>query len=344
MKYITLDHTDLEVSNICLGTMTWGQQNTEAEGHEQMSFAYDQGINFFDTAEMYSIPPKQETYGSTERIIGSWFKKTGLRDKIILASKIAGKAGFTKHIRDQIYTKEAFVGAVEGSLKRLGTDYIDLYQLHWPERGTNYFGQRGYNHNQNDQWQDNFKEILHSLNGLIQQGKIRYIGLSNETPWGVMRYLKESSANNLPRMVTIQNPYSLINRSFETGLAEIAIRERIKLLAYSPLAFGVLSGKYLNGQPKNARLTLFPHYTRYGNPRVREATRKYVELAQNHGLSPSQMALSFVNTRPFVASNIIGATTVEQLKENIASISIKLSTEVTKEINAIHQLFPDPAP
>ncbi len=344
MKYNTIDYTDLKVSKICLGTMTWGQQNTEADGHQQMSYAFDQGINFFDTAEMYAIPPRKETYGSTEKIIGTWFKKTGLRDKIILASKIAGKAGFTGHIRDYTYTRQAFQEAVEGSLKRLGTDYIDLYQLHWPERRTNFFGQRGYSHDEEEKWQDNFNDILTSLGELVKQGKIRYIGLSNETPWGVMRYLNESSRNGHPRMVTIQNPYSLINRSFETGLAEMAIREKIKLLAYSPLAFGVLSGKYLNGSPENARLTLFPHYTRYDNPQVRKATGKYVALAERHGLSPTQMALAFVNTRPFVASNIIGATTMDQLKENIASMDVELDQAVEAEINEIHQLYPDPAP
>lgn len=325
--------------------MTWGQQNNEADGHQQMSYAFDKGINFFDTAEMYSIPPKQETYGSTEKIIGSWFRNTGMRDKVILATKIVGKAGFTKHIRSEIYTKQAFREAVEGSLTRLGTDYIDLYQLHWPERKTNFFGKRGFDHDSQEQWKDNFHDILTTLGQLIQEGKIRHAGLSNETPWGVMRYLNECKNHGLPRMVTIQNPYSLLNRSFETGLAEIAMREKIGLLAYSPLAFGVLSGKYLNGsQPGNARLTLFPHYTRYANPRVKEATKRYVELAGDNGLSPAQMALAFVNSRPFVQSNIIGATTLEQLKENIGSMELDLDPEVIEQINGIHELFPDPAP
>jgi aryl-alcohol dehydrogenase-like predicted oxidoreductase len=344
MNYTTIDHTDLKVSTICLGTMTWGQQNTEADGHEQMSYALDHGINFFDTAEMYSIPPKRETYGATEKIIGSWFRKTGTRDKVILASKIVGKAGFTEHIRSETYTRQAIIEAVEGSLQRLDTDRIDLYQLHWPERRTNYFGKRGYDHQPDDPWKYNFQGILRALEELIQSGKIRYIGVSNETPWGIMRYLTESKEHNLPRMVTIQNPYSMLNRSFETGLAEMAIREKIRLLAYSPLAFGVLSGKYLTGQPANARLTLFPHYTRYNNPQVREATKKYVDLAHKHGLSPTQMALAFVNTRPFVASNIIGATTMEQLKENIASIDIELSTDIIDDINDIHEIIPDPSP
>ncbi|GJM30384.1 MAG: oxidoreductase [Cyclobacteriaceae bacterium] len=345
MNYTTIEHTDLKVSKICLGTMTWGQQNNESDGHQQMSYATDHGVNFFDTAEMYSIPPKQETYGSTERIIGSWFKQTGMRDKVILATKIAGKAGFTKHIRDETYTRQAFRDAVEGSLSRLATDYIDLYQLHWPERKTNYFGSRGYNHSENEQWIDNIHEILVTLGDLIKEGKIRYIGVSNETPWGVMRYLNEFREHGLPRMVSIQNPYSLLNRSFETGLAEIAIREQIKLLAYSPLAFGVLSGKYLNGlQPEKARLTLFPHYTRYANPQVVEATERYVKLARHHNLSPAQMALAFVNSRPFVQSNIIGATTVDQLKENIESINLVLDPALIEAIDHIHELYPDPAP
>ena len=345
MDYTTIDHTDLKVSTLCLGTMTWGQQNTEVDGHQQMSYAVDQGINFFDTAEMYSIPPRKETYGSTEKIIGSWFKKTGLRDKVILASKIAGKADFSKHIRDKTYTRDSLTEAVNGSLSRLGTDYIDLYQLHWPERHTNFFGKRGYEHNIDNHWQDNIHLILDTLNDLIQSGKIRYVGLSNETPWGVMRYLNESEKNGFPKMATIQNPYSLLNRSFETGLAEMAIRENIKLLAYSPLAFGVLSGKYLNGQqPKNARLTLFPHYTRYNYPQVKEATRQYVNLAAEYDLSPAQMALAFVNSRSFVVSNIIGATSMEQLKENIASVGVTLPFEVIRNINQIHDSIPDPAP
>lgn len=344
MKYTTIDHTDLKVSTICLGTMTWGQQNTESDAHMQMSYAIDQGVNFFDTAEMYSIPPKPDTYGSTEKMIGSWFKNTGKRDKVVLASKIAGKAGFSEHIRKNVFTDAALIEAVEGSLKRLETDYIDLYQLHWPERQTNYFGQRGYQHNTNDIWEDNIHQILESLKNLIRSGKIRYVGLSNETPWGVMRYLDENKYNDLPRMVTIQNPYSLLNRSFETGLAEMAVREKIKLLAYSPLAFGVLSGKYINNQPKNTRLTLFPHYTRYNNTQAQEATKQYIELAAQSGVSPSQMALAFVNSRAFVVSNIIGATNMEQLKENISSIEVTLSSEIIEGINKIHEVIPDPSP
>ena len=343
MQYTNLDQTDLKVSKICLGTMTWGQQNTESDGHEQMSYAIDHGINFFDTAEMYSIPPKPETYGSTERIIGSWFKKTGSRDKVILATKIAGKAGFTGHIRNETYTTKAINEAIDASLQRLGTDYVDLYQLHWPERRTNYFGQRGYQHQDNDPWKDNIQQVLETLHGLVKSGKVRYIGLSNETPWGVMRFLNESNTHELPRMATIQNPYSLLNRSFETGLAEMSIREGIRLLAYSPLAFGVLTGKYLNGSPEYARLTLFPHYDRYNNPNVRSATQKYVDLAESHGITPTQLALSFVTSRPFVASNIIGATTLDQLKENISSIDVTLNAEAIDRINQIHESIPDPS-
>lgn len=345
MRYNKLPHTNIEVSKICLGTMTWGEQNTEAEGHEQMSYALDQGVNFFDTAELYSVPAKPETQGSTETIIGTWFKKTGNRDKIILATKIAGPAEFTQHIRTGGFKKEELEDAVNKSLQRLQTDYIDLYQLHWPERNTNYFGQRGYNHNSDEQWEDNIGEVLQSLEALIKSGKIRQIGLSNEVPWGTMRFIEESKYNNLPRMITIQNPYSLLNRTFETGNAEVSIREGVGLLPYSPLAFGVLSGKYLGGKkPKNARVTLFPAFSRYMGVNSTQATEKYQEIAQKHGLSLAQMALAFVNDRPFVTSNIIGATTMEQLKENIGSIDVQLSDAILEEINAVHETIPNPAP
>jgi aryl-alcohol dehydrogenase-like predicted oxidoreductase len=345
MRYTKLPHTDIEVSKICLGTMTWGEQNTEAEGHEQMSYALEQGVNFFDTAELYSVPAKKETQGSTETIIGTWFKKTGNRDKIVLATKIAGPAEFTQHIRTGGFKKEELQDAVNKSLKRLQTDYIDLYQLHWPERNTNFFGQRGYVHQSEEQWEDNIGQVLRSLEELIKAGKIRQIGLSNEVPWGTMRFLEESKYNKLPRMITIQNPYSLLNRLFETGTAEIAIREDIGLLPYSPLAFGVLSGKYLGGKkPKNARVTLFPKFSRYMGDNATRATEKYLEIAQKHGLSLAQMALAFVNDRPFVTSNIIGATTMEQLKENIDSINITLNDAVLEEITAVHDEIPNPAP
>ena len=346
MIYTTLPHTDIEVSKICLGTMTWGKQNTEAEGFEQMDYAVDQGINFFDTAELYPIPAHPDRYAHTEIIIGNWFKKTGKRKDIILASKIAGRGDFTKFIRSTGFSRESIIEAVEGSLKRLQTDYIDLYQLHWPERNTNYFGQRAYNPNLKDFWKDNIHQVLETLRDLIKEGKIRHVGLSNESPWGTMRFLEESKVHkSLPRMITIQNPYSLLNRLFEVGLSEISMREQIGLLAYSPLGFGVLSGKYLGGKkPEKARLTLFSAYNRYSGELAMKATQQYHELARNNGLSLAQMALAFVNSRPFLTSNIIGATTMEQLKENISSIDLELSEEVLKGIEEIHKGIPDPAP
>ena len=346
MKYTRLPNTSIRISKICLGTMTWGRQNSEEEGHQQMDYAFEQGVNFFDTAELYPVPAKKELYAVTEEIIGSWFKKTGNRDKIVFASKIAGPADFTKHIRTTGFSKDSLITAVEGSLKRLQTDYIDLYQLHWPERNTNYFGQRGFNVDAPDFWQDNIHQVLETLRDLVKQGKIRHVGLSNESPWGTMRFLEESKVHqDLPRMLTIQNPYSLLNRLFEVGLSEIAIREKIGLLPYSPLGFGVLSGKYLGGKkPRKARVTLFPNYNRYSNERSVEATQRYFDLAEANGLSLTQMALAFVNTRAFVTSNIIGATSMEQLKENIDSINVELSDAVLDGIEAIHSDIPNPAP
>jgi aryl-alcohol dehydrogenase-like predicted oxidoreductase len=326
--------------------MTWGRQNSEEQGHEQMDYALDQGVNFFDTAELYPVPAKKELYAVTEEIIGNWFKKTGNRDKVVLGSKIAGTGDYTKHIRTTGFSKDSIISAVEGSLKRLQTDYIDLYQLHWPERNTNFFGQRGFNADSPDFWQDNIHQILETLRDLVKEGKIRQVGLSNENPWGVMRFLEEGKVHeDLPRMVTIQNAYSLLNRLFEVGLSEISIREKIGLLPYSPLGFGVLSGKYLEGKkPRKGRVTLFPNYNRYSNDNSVEATQKYFDLAMEHGLSLTQMSLAFVNTRAFVTSNIIGATTMEQLKENIDSINVDLSDEVLKGIEAIHAEIPNPAP
>ncbi|MEX0273743.1 MAG: aldo/keto reductase [Flavobacteriaceae bacterium] len=346
MIYGTLPHTSIKVSKICLGTMTWGKQNTEAEGHEQMNYALERGVNFFDTAELYPVPADSSTYADTERIIGSWFKNTGHRDKVILATKIAGKAPFTKHIRTSGFTPEAITEALEGSLKRLHTDYVDLYQLHWPDRNTNYFGKRGYEVDLEDQWKDNVRQILETLGNLIREGKIRHVGLSNETPWGLMRFLGEHETNpNLPRMITVQNPYSLLNRLFEVGNAEISHREGIGLLAYSPLGFGVLSGKYLGGTvPPKARVTLFPNFNRYSNTHAVRATEKYHKLALENGLSPTQMALAYVNSRPFVTSNIIGATTMAQLRKNIDSVNVHLSENVLKGIEAIHDEIPNPAP
>jgi len=346
MKYTHLPHTDIEVSKICLGTMTWGNQNTEAEGHEQMDYASSKGVNFFDTAELYPIPAHPDRKSVTEKIIGTWFKKNKNRDKIILASKIVGKAPFTKFIRTEGFARGAIIEAVEGSLQRLQTDYIDLYQLHWPERNTNYFGKRNYQHSADDHWQDNFHQVLETLRDLIREGKIRQVGISNENPWGIMRYLEESKVHaGLPRMITVQNPYNLLNRQFEVGSSEIAMREDIKLLAYSPLGFGALSGKYLGDRlPENSRLALFPNYNRYIKGNSVAATQKYYELAQANDLSLTQMALAYVNTRPFLTSNIIGATSMKQLEENIASIDVELNEEVLKGIEAIHNEIPNPAP
>lgn len=346
MKYTCLPNTDIEVSRICLGTMTWGRQNSEAEGHEQIDFALSNGVNFLDTAELYPIPASKERYADTEKIIGNWFQKNGNRDKVVLASKIVGRSEGTKFIRDTGINGETIRTAITGSLKRLRTDYIDLYQLHWPDRPTNFFGKRGYAYPAHDHWEDNFHEILETLGQLVQEGKIRHVGISNETPWGVMRYLEEHRENpHLPRIITIQNPYSLLNRTFEIGLAEIAHRENLGLLSYSPMGFGVLSGKYLNGSmPEDARIALFPNYNRYSGKMAVTATLKYVELARANNLSPAQMALAFVNSRPFVTSNIIGATDLRQLKENIDSMGVVLDPKLIKGIEAIHQEIPDPAP
>lgn len=345
MNYTTLPNTDIKVSKICLGTMTWGNQNTQEEGFAQMDLALDKGVNFFDCAELYPVPATAETYAETERIIGKWFTKTGQRDKVVLATKIAGPGDYTAHIRTNGFSKDALNDAVNHSLKRLQTDYIDLYQLHWPERQTNTFGVRDYKHNAEDQWEDNFNAVLHSLDELIKAGKIRQIGISNEKAWGTMRYLEESRVHNLPRMITVQNAYSLLNRVFEGDMAEIALRENIGLLAYSPMAFGVLSGKYIKGTAAdNARLKLFPRFARYGGEQATEATKHYLKIAEDHNLSLAQMALAFVTERPFVTSNIIGATSVAQLEENINSIDISLSEEILKAINAVHAKIPNPAP
>jgi aryl-alcohol dehydrogenase-like predicted oxidoreductase len=345
MKYTTLPNTDIKVSNICLGTMTFGQQNTEAEGHAQMDYALEKGVNFFDTAEMYSIPGKQETYGSTERIIGSWFKKTGKREEVVLASKIAGPNPGFGYMREKLdFSPASIQYALDHSLQRLQTDYLDLYQLHWPERKTNFFGQRGYKE-QDDAWEDNIHAVLEALDRFVKEGKIKHIGVSNENPWGMMRFLEENKYNNLPRIKTIQNPYSLLNRLFENASAEVCLRENVGLLAYSPMAFGVLSGKFLTGeQHPNARLNLFPQYSRYSSAKSTEATKLYQEVAHKHGLTLSQLALAFVTQQPFVTSTIIGATTIEQLKENIDTIKITLSKDILKEIDAIHAIIPDPAP
>jgi aryl-alcohol dehydrogenase-like predicted oxidoreductase len=345
MKYTTLPNTDIKVSKICLGTMTWGNQNTQDEGFAQMNLALDKGVNFFDVAELYPVPAVAETYAETERIIGHWFSKTGHRDRVVLATKIAGPGDYTAHIRTNGFSKEALNDAVDHSLKRLQTDYIDLYQLHWPERATNTFGVRDYKHNANDNWDDNFNEVLHSLDEIVKSGKVRQIGISNEKAWGTMRYLEESRAHNLPRTITIQNAYSLLNRVFEGDMAEVALREQIGLLAYSPMAFGVLSGKYIKGTAAdNARLKLFPRFARYSSDEATEATKRYLKIAEDHGMSLAQMALAFVNERPFITSNIIGATNLKQLEENIDSINISLSEDVMDAINTVHAEIPNPAP
>jgi len=344
MKYTTLPKTDIKVSKICLGTMTWGNQNTQDEGFTQMDMALDKGVNFFDTAELYPVPAEAKTYAETERIIGNWFKKSGNRDKVVLATKIAGPGDYTAHIRTNGFSKEALNDAVEQSLKRLKTDYIDLYQLHWPERDTNTFGQRDYVHNPNDSWEDNFQEVLENLDQLVKSGKIRQIGLSNEKAWGTMRYLEESKIHDLPRMITIQNAYSLLNRSFEGDLAEVSHREDIGLLAYSPMAFGVLSGKYIKGKAAdNARLKLFPRFSRYSNENCTEATKRYMKIAEAHNMTLAQMALAFVTDRPFMTGNIIGATSLEQLEENIDSVNISLSDDILKKIDEVHASIPNPA-
>ena len=346
MKYKKLGDTDLKVSLICLGTMTWGEQNTQEEGFEQMDFALEKGVNFFDTAELYAIPPKAKTYGKTEEIIGNWFKIKKNRKKIILASKIAGPG--LKWIRGggSQYSPKSIEEALHNSLKRLQTDYIDLYQLHWPERNTNYFGDLDYEHDEKEKSWNSFESILNTLKKLIDQGKIRYIGLSNETPWGFSKYLEIAKEKNLPKVVSVQNPYSLVNRTYEVGMSEISIRERAGLLAYSPLAVGYLTGKYRNKKiPKNSRLDLFyENYPRYHNERTYEAVDEYFKISEKYKISLSQLALAFVNSRDFVTSNIIGATTMEQLQENIDSIDISLNENVMNEINLIHEKIPNPAP
>ena len=345
MDYTVLPNTDIKVSKICLGTMTWGNQNTQKDGFSQMDFATDQGVNFFDTAELYPVPATKETQGRTSRIIGNWLKKRGTRDKIIIASKIAGPGDYTAHIRKTGFRGNSIQQAIDMELKRLKTDYIDLYQLHWPERQTNTFGIRDFNPNYNDPWIDNFYEVIYELNRLIKVGKIRTYGISNEKAWGCMRYIEEVRKNKLHKISTIQNPYSLLNRVFEGDLAEISYRENIGLLAYSPLGFGVLSGKYINGTAsKNTRLNLFPRFSRYSSQQATNATKSYFELSKEIGISLTTLALSFVNSRPFICSNIIGATTIDQLKENIESIRTKLSKEVIQKINEIHSAIPNPSP
>lgn len=347
MQYYLFPNTDIKLSLLCLGTMTWGEQNTAAEGHEQLDYAiHEKGINFIDTAEMYSVPSNANTQGSTERIIGTWLQNRKKRDDLFIASKVAGPSKALPHIGTAPkFTKENITNALHDSLQRLQTDYIDLYQLHWPERTTNFFGPLGYKHISDDVVTD-FYETLSVLQEFIKEGKIRYIGISNETPWGVMQYLRIAEKYNLPKVSTIQNPYNLVNRTYEVGLAEIGIRENIGLLVYSPLAGGLLSNKYLGGKrPDGARFTLWANYfNRYAHPNTMKAIEQYSILANKNEMSLPQMALAYVNSRNFLTANIIGATSLKQLKENISSTEIKLSEEVLNEIEKIHLVYPNPAP
>ncbi len=346
MKYNKLGSSDINISSICLGSMTWGEQNNQAQAFEQMHYAHERGINFFDTAELYAVPPKADTYGKTESIIGEWFKQTGRRHNIILASKVCGPTTWCPHIRDgkARLDRKNIIAACEASLQRLQTDYIDLYQTHWPDRKTNYFGKLGYQH-ENDESNDNIEETLSAMQELLDAGKVRHIGISNETPWGALQHLRLSETKGLPRIDSIQNPYNLLNRSYEIGLAEISCREKVGLLAYSPLAFGVLSGKYMNGnRPADARITLFEHYTRYSNAEADRATAAYIDIANKYGLDPAQMALAFIRQQPFVSSTIIGATNMQQLASNIASHAVTLSEACLLEIESIHRMQPNPCP
>lgn len=344
MKYTTLPNSNLTVSKICLGTMTFGEQNTESEAHEQLDYAISRGINFIDTAEMYPIAAREATLGSTEKFIGTWLQKRSKRDDLIIATKIAGPNRGMEYIRKPLdFSEKSIIEAVEKSLINLRTDYIDLYQMHWPERKMNMFGQRGYQITE-DAWQDNFKEMLLVFDKLIKAGKIRHIGVSNETPWGVMRYLTESEKNNLPRIISIQNPYSLLNRLFEVGLTETCHREQVGLLAYSPLGFGILTGKHLKGNAPESRIALFPQFVRYTGENATKATKRYLELAQDNQLSLTQLALAFVQNQAFVSSTIIGATSIVQLKENIDTHTIQLSPEIITAINNIQESIPNPAP
>ena len=347
MIYSKLGHTDIEVSKICLGTMTFGEQNTESEAHDQLNFSLENGVNFIDTAEMYPVPPNAKTQGLTEKYIGSWLKKSNNRHNVIIASKVTGPAPDFSYIRNSLkIDKKNIEQAIIKNLQRLNTEYIDLYQIHWPQRQTNYFGQLNYKYSKENinEIIDNLNESYETLNNLMRSGKIRSIGLSNDTSWGAMKFLEISKEKSFEKVVSIQNPYSLLNRSYEINMAEIAEMENIKLLAYSPLGFGMLTGKYINKKPKNSRLSLFNRFDRYSNKNSKNATIEYVEIAKKYNISPTQLALAFVNQQPFVASNIIGATNLSQLEENINSINITLDEEILSEIESIHSNQPNPAP
>ena len=346
MNYKKLGNTDLNVSTICLGTMTWGEQNSEREGFEQMDFALSQGVNFWDTAEIYSIPMREETYGETERIIGNWFQKTKKRNDIVLATKVCGSTS-NKYIRGggNSFGKKKIAEALDESLKRLKTDYIDLYQLHWPERSTNFFGDYGYEHDENDKNWTPFEEILESLKKFIEKGKIRYVGLSNETAWGLSKFLELSKMKGLPKMMSVQNPYNLLNRTYEVGLAEISVREQSGLLAYSPLAFGYLTGKYRNNKlPAKSRMQLFKNFNRYKNENGQKAIDEYYKISKKYNLDFTQMSLKFCEIQHFTTSVIIGATTMEQLKTNIESVNVNLNSDIINDINKIQKKYPNPCP
>jgi aryl-alcohol dehydrogenase-like predicted oxidoreductase len=344
MEYRVLGSSGLKVSRVGLGTMTWGEQNSEAEAHAQMDYALAQGVNFFDAAEMYPVPPRAETQGRTEQYIGSWLARTGNRNKIVLASKVTGPADFSWIRGGPTLDRASVLAACDGSLARLRTDVIDLYQVHWPQRPTNYFGRLGYTH-VDATIPASIEETLSALGELVKQGKVRHVGISNETPWGASEYLRLHRERALPRVTSIQNPYSLLNRSFEIGLAEVAHRENLPLIAYSPLAFGVLSGKYLDGaRPPNGRVTLFARFSRYTGEQAEAATAAYVALARTRGLDPAQLALAFVHSRPFVASMLVGATSMEQLRANIDSRRIAIDDALARDLEAIHRCYTIPCP
>lgn len=349
MQLKPLANTGILVPEICLGTMTFGEQNTQTEAFQQLEYALDQGLFFWDTAEMYPVPPKPETQGATETILGNWIAERGNRDQLFIASKIAGPSQGGSHIRDgqTRFTSTEISSAIDGSLKRLQSDYIDLYQLHWPQRPTNFFGKLGYGNEeaQNNKEVTALEETLTALSNEIRKGRIRYIGLSNETPWGTMKFLHLAEKLGLEKFVSVQNPYNLLNRTYEISMSEIAHYENVGLLAYSPLAFGYLTGKFCNGaRPADARVTLFSRFSRYSNPESEWATEQYAQLAERHGLSLTQLSLAFIKQQFFVTSTIIGATSLDQLKENIQAFEIDLSAEVLQGIEAIHRQQPNPAP